>query len=99
MVARRAVQSRPAPQQVFDPNQSLGWNKPKCAGSAWQVRRCQVLGRRTGAGRLYSVVTATEARLAACARSRYAASRRFFVQETGLHNGAFGADKFGLKNL
>ena len=23
----------------------------------------------------------------------------FFVQETGLRNGAFGADKFGLKNL
>src|ERR1700741_139163 len=23
----------------------------------------------------------------------------FFVQETGVHNGAFGADKFGLKNL
>jgi phosphoenolpyruvate carboxykinase (ATP) len=21
------------------------------------------------------------------------------VQETGVHNGAFGADKFGLKNL
>ena len=38
-------------------------------------------------------LTATEARWA---------HRRFeedFVQETGVHNGAFGADKFGLKNL
>src|SRR4051794_17274379 len=32
-------------------------------------------------------------------RSRTAGSRRKFVQETGLRNGAFGADKFGLKNL
>src|SRR4029079_13943210 len=47
----------------------------------------------------YSEVTATEARLAACARSRYAGSRRVFVQETGLRNGAFGSDKIGLKNL
>src|SRR6202021_3444011 len=45
------------------------------------------------------MITATEARLAAFARSRYAGSRRFYVQETGVHNGAFGADKFGLKNL
>src|SRR4051812_41686653 len=32
-------------------------------------------------------------------RSRTAGSRRKFVQEMGLRNGAFGADKFGLKNL
>src|SRR3954466_7817694 len=32
-------------------------------------------------------------------RSRTAGSRRKFVQETGLRNGAFGADKFGLRNL
>src|SRR4051794_25086511 len=99
MVALSQRAKRLAAQQVSDPNQRLGWNKPKCAGSAWQARRCQVLGRRTRAGRLYSVVTATEARLAAFARSRYAGSRRVFVQETGLRNGAFGADKFGLKNL
>src|ERR1700728_169723 len=38
--------------------------------------------------------------LKAFARSRNADSRRsFFVQETGKRNGAFGADKFGLKNL
>ena len=40
------------------------------------------------------------ARQAVCARSSNAGSRRiFFVQETGLRNDAFGADKFGLKNL
>ena len=32
----------------------------KTCGSAWQARRSSVLGRRTGAGRLYSGVTATE---------------------------------------
>src|SRR5436305_2914879 len=32
-------------------------------------------------------------------RSRTAGSRRKFVQEMGLRNGAFGADKFSLKNL
>jgi Tetratricopeptide repeat/CHAT domain len=29
------------------------WNKPKREGLAWQARRSQLLGRRTGAGRLY----------------------------------------------
>ena len=59
----------------------------------------QVLGRRTGAGRLYSMVTATEARLAAFARSRNAGSGRSVLARDGLRNGAFGADKFGLKDL
>jgi len=54
-------------------------NKPNITGSAWQAQRSSVLGRRTGAGRLLSTtVTATEARFAAFARSRYAGSRRFF---------------------
>src|SRR6202048_3997034 len=47
-----------------------------------------------------STVTATEARLAAF---RAIEIRGFeeesSVQETGVHNGAFGADKFGLKKL
>src|SRR6476619_4748010 len=72
---------------------------PKHAGSAWQVRRSSVLGRRTGAGRLYSGFTATER----VKRQRaYRVTRvrgGVFVQETGLRNGSFGADKFGLKNL
>lgn len=40
--------------------------------------------------------TATGARFAAFARSR-CGFEEFFVQETGVHNGAFGADKFGKK--
>src|SRR4051812_7058712 len=46
--------------QQIDADQLRLWNKPKPAGSAWQGRRCQVLGRRTKAGRLYSGFTATE---------------------------------------
>jgi hypothetical protein len=46
--------------QQFDADQTRGLNKPNPAGSAWQALRCQVLGRRTKAGRLYSEVTATE---------------------------------------
>src|SRR5262249_3094405 len=33
-------------------------NKPNLMGSAWQSARCQVIGRRTVAGRLYLEVTA-----------------------------------------
>jgi len=65
------------------------------ASQAFMSNRSPDRGRKA----IYSEVTATEARFAAFARSSYAGSRRFFVQETGLRNGAFGADKFGLRKL
>src|SRR5579859_4336886 len=43
--------------------------------------------------------TATQARLAAFALEIRGFEEDFSVQETGIRNGAFGADKFGLKNL
>src|SRR6201991_3429483 len=73
-------------------------NKPNLWGSAWQATRCQVIGRRTEAGWLYLEVTAAGAlggKRARVTRVRGGS----FVQETGVRNGAFGADKFGLKNL
>src|ERR1700760_1313181 len=44
--------------------------------------------------------TVTDMRLAAIAQVGYADSKEeYSVQETGVRNGAYGADKFGLKNL
>jgi hypothetical protein len=37
----------------FEPYQCSRLNKPNNTGSAWQIRRSQLLGRRTVAGRLY----------------------------------------------
>src|SRR5882762_10318106 len=78
----------------INPDQYPAWNKPKRERPAWQVRRSSLLGRRTGAGRLYSS-GGHRGRGASYARSSYAVSRRIFVQDTGVHSGAFGADKFG----
>jgi hypothetical protein len=44
-------------------------------------------------------VTAAEARLAVFALVIRGFEEDSSVQDTGVHNGAFGADKFGLKNL
>jgi hypothetical protein len=74
-------------------------NKPNIAGSAWQARRSPVLGRRTEAGRLYSEVTAAAARLSGIALEIRGFEEDSSLQETGVHNGAFGADKFGLRKL
>src|SRR6201985_2576356 len=46
----------------------------------------------------YSAVTARAARRRHRARTSWVRGR-VFVQETGVHNGAFGADKFGFKKL
>lgn len=48
------------------------WNKPKAVRLAWQARRSPLLGRRTGAERLYSDDGhhRDEARLATFARTR-----------------------------
>src|SRR5207247_3418670 len=43
--------------------------------------------------------TATEARWAALALKIRGFEEESSVQETGVHNGAFGADKFGFKKL
>ena len=49
-------------------------------------------------GKAILTVTARAARLAAFALE-IRGFEEDFVQETGVHNGAFGADKFGLKKL
>src|SRR4051812_46638671 len=74
-------------------------DKPIHPGSAWQRRRCKVLGRRAGPGPAIVAVPARQARLATSALRRDADSQEDLVQETGIRNGSFGADKFGLRNL
>src|SRR4051812_40180112 len=69
-------------------------------GSAWQAQRSPLLGRRTKAERLYLRSPRHRGALPAIrAVEIRGVGGDSSLQETGIRNGAFGADKFGLKNL
>src|SRR5215475_7389406 len=73
-------------------------NKPNPTGSAWQRRRSSVLRRSTEAG-LPIIHGGRDGWRSKMIAPVVRVLGGFFVQETGVRNGAFGADKFGLKNL
>jgi len=66
----KAKRNSPALRHMHEMT-SPPWNKPKPGRLAWQARRSPLLGRRTGAGRLYSTGGHRGgARLATFARAR-----------------------------
>ncbi len=76
-------------------------NKPKRAGSAWQAPAfISIRSPDRGRKAIFRRFTATERVKRHARDSSNAGSRRISsCKRRVVHNGAFGADKFGLKNL